>query len=594
MRSNRSPETLIVMIKGLTVLIISIFFSAGICAQETRRPKTFCNPLDLSYRFSVENLSSHRTAADPLIVLFKDFYYLFASKSGGYWFSADLREWTFVRPEGLPLEDVAPAILILDGKMYYAAHRNRLLFETADPQKGVWTKTADIAEYADPMLFLDDDRRVYMYFGASLDGGISVVELDPKRNFREISPRVQLMKADSENHGWEGSGADNLGYVRSGVNRVEPYIEGAWMTKRGGTYYLQYSAPGTIWKTYADGVYTSKYPNKDFVYEPYSPFSYKPGGFLGGAGHSSTFQDKRGNFWRVETMIVSVKHKFERRLGIFPAGFDAAGRMLMNTRFGDYPQFFPDAGAQNPLENNTAGWQLLSFGKPAAASTTLENFPIENAFDEDIRSWWSARTNTRDEWLSVDLGKSARIYAVQINFAEQDTTVKGRPENLSQRYVLEISDDGNRWKKLIDKSANRRDAPHDYIELEKPVSARFVKIVNVKTADGKFAVRDLRVFGKTNVPAPGQVKTFTVRRNANDGRKIVIEWQPLAGASGYNIRYGLAPDRLHHVYQINKGNRLELNALNKGETYYFAIEAFNAGGVGRLTAPQAAPDKNGR
>lgn len=555
------------------------------------KPKTFCNPLNLSYRFSVEDLPNHRTAADPFIVLYKNDYYLFASKSGGYWYSSDLRDWNFVEPQGLPLEDFAPSVLILNGKMYYTAHRDKLLFETSDPKKGVWTKTADIGEYADPMLFLDDDKRLFMYYGASLDGGISVVELDPRQNFKEISKPVLLMKADSANHGWEGSGADNLGYVRSGVNRVEPYIEGSWMTKHGGIYYLQYSAPGTIWKTYADGVYTSKSPDKDFVYQPYSPFSYKPGGFIGGAGHSSTFQDKQGNYWRVETMIISVKYKFERRLGIFPAGFGADGEFRMNTRFGDYPQFFPDEKVKNPLENNLAGWSLLSFGKKAESSSTLENFPVENAFDEDIQTWWSAKTGDKGEFLQVDLAKNSRVNAVQINFAEQDTTAKGRTENLYQQYVLEISDDGKNWKTLVDKSRNTKDAPHDYIELEKPVKTRFVKITNVKTADGKFAIRDLRVFGQPTGAKPDTVKDFTIKRNPTDERKVFIEWQAAANADGYNIRYGLSPEKLYHVYQVKKVNSLVLNALNKNVKYYFAIEAFNAGGISRLSKIVEADDR---
>ena len=36
----------------------------------------------------------------------------------------------------------------------------------------------------------------------------------------------------------------------------KPYIEGAFMTKHGDTYYLQYACPGTQYNTYADGVYT--------------------------------------------------------------------------------------------------------------------------------------------------------------------------------------------------------------------------------------------------------------------------------------------------------------------------------------------------
>lgn len=566
------------MKKTIVVLYI-LLASGGIFAQT--KTQTFCNPLNLNYSFTSVGGTNHRTAADPVITLYKNDYYLFASASGGYWFSDDMHDWKLVVPTGLPLEKPAPAILIAGDKMYYTAHRSKEVYETDDPKKGVWTKTADIAEYADPMLFLDDDRRLYMYFGASFDGGISVVELDPKQNFKEISGRVQLMNANSAEHGWEGSGEDNLGYIRSGVNRVEPYIEGSWMTKHNGTYYLQYSAPGTIWKTYADGIYTSKYPNKDFVYQPYSPFSYKPGGFIGGTGHAGTFQDKHGNYWRVVTMIISVAHKFERRLGIFPAGFDAEGTMRTNTYLGDYPQFFPDATRKNYLENNLAGWMLLSFSKKATASSTLGNRPPEYAFDEDIRTWWSAKTGDKGEFLSVDLGSIQKINAVQINFAEQDTTAHGRNSNIYQQYILETSKDGVKWEMFADKSTNTNDAPHDYLELLKPVNAHFIKITNVKTADGKFAIRDLRVFGSANGAKPDAVKNFTVERNLNDERKAFLTWNPARNATGYIIRFGIAPNKLYNNYQIVKGVSLQMNGLNKNTCYYFTIDSINETGITR-------------
>src|SRR6476646_11993395 len=63
-------------------------FAAGPIAPRT----TFCNPLDIDYRFMVDT-PSRREAADPVITLFNDEYYLFASKSGGYWHSHDMRDW---------------------------------------------------------------------------------------------------------------------------------------------------------------------------------------------------------------------------------------------------------------------------------------------------------------------------------------------------------------------------------------------------------------------------------------------------------------------------------------------------------------------
>ena len=190
-------------------------FAKGPIAPRT----TFCNPIDVDYRFMVDT-PSRREAADPVITLFNDEYYLFASKSGGYWHSSNLREWELVVPEGLPLEDQAPAIVVLDGRMYYTAHKSMALYTTDDPIAGKWRKAADLASYADPVFFLDDDGRVYLYHGSPPDGAISVVELDPRNGFRVIDGPHEVIAAN--------------------------HAEVSWMTKHDGTYYLQHSPTGTI------------------------------------------------------------------------------------------------------------------------------------------------------------------------------------------------------------------------------------------------------------------------------------------------------------------------------------------------------------
>jgi xylan 1,4-beta-xylosidase len=55
--------------------------------------KTFCNPLNLPYNFQSDGSITRREAADPTIVLYKNKYWLFASKQKGYWFSDDMLNW---------------------------------------------------------------------------------------------------------------------------------------------------------------------------------------------------------------------------------------------------------------------------------------------------------------------------------------------------------------------------------------------------------------------------------------------------------------------------------------------------------------------
>lgn len=543
---------------------------------------TFANPLNLDYRFT-PGAPSHRTAADPIIVPYGDDYYLFASASGGYWRSPNLRDWTLVVPNGLPLEDPAPAILTIGDRMYYTAHKSKALFASDDPKAGGWRKVAELASYADPAFFMDDDGRVYLYYGAALNGAISVVELDPRDGFKVIGGPFKLMSANFSEHGWERSGPDNLGAPMSEGFRIAPWIEGPWMTKHNGTYYLQYSAPGTVWKTYADGVYTSRSPTRGFTYAPYSPFSYKPGGFVGSAGHGALFQDRAGNYWRVVTMVISAADRFERRLGIFPAGFDGDGVLRTDTYLGDYPQFLPGV-ATTPLDGNLSGWMLLSSGKGATGSSVLDGHPPESALDEEIRTHWSARTGDSGEWLRVDLGNMSRINAVQVNFAEQDTRALGRGGDTYHQYVVESSSDGTRWRPLIDKSRNTTDVPHDYVQLDQAAQARHIRITNVHTAaGGKFAIRELRVFGKGAVDLPAEVTTFTVRRGPKDTRSATIAWSRAPLAQGYVVRFGITPGKLYSHHQVGDVTELTINSLNRGVTYYFAVDALNERGITKGT-----------
>ena len=63
----------------------------------------------------------------------------------------------------------------------------------------------------------------------------------------------------------------------------------------------------------------------------------------------------------------------------------------------------------------------------------------------------------------------------------------------------------------------------------------------------------------------------------------------MPGAVGYNIRWGIRPDRLTQTYQLwtdelGEGATLskELRALNVGVPYWAAVEAFNEAGVSNL------------
>jgi hypothetical protein len=525
---------------------------------------------------------SRREAADPTLVAYQGEYWLFASKSGGYWHSTDLTQWQLVKPDGMPLEDYAPTVAVVDGRMIFTAFGTPAIYSTDDPLKGSWRKIADLKGYPDPDIFVDDDGRVYLYFGCSSNGRIEAVELDPRHDYKVINGPVTCLAADFAHHGWEVVGEENRGNP-AGSSHLAPYLEGAWMTRHAGTYYLQYSAPGTEFKTYGDGTYTATNPMGPFAYAPYSPFSHKPTGFIGGAGHSSTVKDGDGNYWHIVTMTISVRHMFERRLGLFPTGFTPDGKMFCNTYLGDYPQFAP--GAKKKLaDNNSPGWMLLSYRKPATASSALEQFPAGNAFDENVRTWWSATSGNPGEWLQVDLGRPCRIEALQINFADQGMTNLGRMDNDACRYRVQTSGDKTNWQTCVDRSENLRDSPHDYTQLDGPVTARYVRLVNVHTpGNGLFSISGFRLFGNGLGRPPARVGGLELVRDAADPRQVQASWQPAKGADFYIIRYGLARHRLFNNYQVYQTNRFEINSLNLGVSYYFTVDAVNDSGISKGT-----------
>ena len=152
-------------------------------------------------------------------------------------------------------------------------------------------------------------------------------------------------------------------------------MEGPWMTKYNNKYYLQYAAPGTEFNVYGDGAYTSNSPLGPFTYMPNNPFSYKPGGYMNGAGHGSTVSGPGNTYWHFASMAVSVNVNWERRICMYPTYFDNDGLMWSNTYFGDYPHHAPTMGERS---GQFAGWMLLSYKKPVKASSHLEDFTANN------------------------------------------------------------------------------------------------------------------------------------------------------------------------------------------------------------------------
>ena len=565
--------------KSYCIAWLMLLFVGSLHAQY--RTTTYCNPLNLDYTYPFHNShlgKSYRSGADPAVVEFRGEYYMFVTRSWGYWHSKDLLNWDFITPEKWYFEGCnAPAAHnYKDSILYVCGNPSGAMsiLYTDNPKRGDWKAVPSVLhDLQDPALFIDDDERAYMYWGSSNRWPIRGKELDMKNKFLPIAKKPDsLLFLRPDIHGWERFGENH-------TSDIKPFIEGAWMTKHNGKYYLQYAAPGTQFNVYGDGVYVGKSPLGPFQYAAHNPFCYKPGGFATGAGHGSTVCGPGGIYWHFGTIHLSINYKFERRLCMFPTFFDEDGAMYSDTYFGDYPHYSPDQVSRQTTSGGFRGWMLLSYGKPVKASSQLESYPVENVTDENLKTFWVAEKNDDKQWVEIDLEEVSDVYALQLNFFDyEETGFWGRMPNLRQRYLVEASVDGARWRVLVDYRNSFRDAPHNYIELDQPIEARYIRYRHHYVPGKNLAMGNIRVFGLGRGKKPATVKGFTVVREA-DERNARISWKAVKGAQGYNVLWGVALDKLYSSWMVYGDNSLDLRALTVGQKYYFAIEAFNENGI---------------
>ncbi|MEI5688620.1 family 43 glycosylhydrolase [Sphingomonas kyungheensis] len=578
--------------------------------------QTYANPVDLDYRYNFEQINegvSYRTGADPVIVPFKGAYYLFLTLADGYWRSADLVTWRFVTPSRWPAEGIVAPAVSSDGERLLimpSMTGQGAIYGTSDPASGridYVVRRMPVLPGAvksgfedsitgdqvppgpwDPDLFRDDDKRWYLYWNSS---NVFPIYGAPVR-FAEGrmtygSPRKAFIRLDPDRHGWERFGQDHSGTLPDGTP-IKPFMEGAWMTQVGGRYYLQYGAPGTEYNSYATGTYVGASAMGPFTYAPYNPVGYKPGGFAQGAGHGNTFQDLHGNWWNTGTPWIGYNWTFERRIGLWPTVFDADGQMRVSTRFGDFPQRVPTTRVTDP-DSLFTGWMLLSYHKPMQASGSVAGHPPSDAADENPRSFWLSPDAAPGATLTIDLGAVKTLRAVQVNFADYQAGRFGDAPDIYTEFRLESSRDGRTWRPLARTGQPRRDRPNAYFELPRPTAARFVRYVHVHIGGAHLAISDLRVFGTAGGAAPAAPALIAATRAA-DTRDATIRWRRVPGAVGYNVRWGIRPDRLALTYQVfadrvatGPAATLPLRALTKGQGYHVAVEAFDENGVSPLS-----------
>jgi xylan 1,4-beta-xylosidase len=413
---------------------------------------------------------------------------------------------------------VAPDVVKYNGMFYMSGNSGPLL--KADNPLGPFTSAGDWPERSqgwygpfDMHIFIDEDNKPYLYYPGRGVSGIFGVALDPDDLTRFAGKPRRLFTFNPE-HAWERYGEMNE-YMDVA------WIEGPWMHKRGGKYYLEYSASGTQWKTYAEGYYTADSPLGPFTYAPNNPLMRKTEGLVTGTAHGSIVQGPDGNPWQFYTIVLG-NPPGGRRIGMDPVTFDARGNMAV--RITDTPQWAPTPVARAPRRGES-GSVPVSINK-VRAMNARSSFSSQQpgrdaayAVDNSSGTWWEPAPDDARPTLTLDLGPATEFDVVQLFTIDSIRLMfnpgraargarppaTGEPQGANAyQYSIAVSTDGETFRTVLDQTANS--TPRDTIFEEiAPASARFVRLtVTNWPRTAPLGVIEFTVFGKAEGSLPAR------------------------------------------------------------------------------------------
>ncbi len=486
----------------------------------------YCNPLPM------EVGPKGNAGGDVTVLKGYDGKYYMACTGGGIWVSEDFVNWELkeVEVDRIP---TAPDIAKFNGK-YYLSGNDVGLYVADEPlgpyeYLGDWKNTPSVAdgwnEAFDTHIYVDDDNTPYLFYAGRGISGVFAVKLDPNDMTKFVGPCVNLVAFNPE-HKWERYGERN---EYPGV----AWIEGPWVFKHNGKYYLQYSASGTQWKTYAEGYYMADSILGPYTYASNNPLLRSTEGMVTGTAHGCMVEGPDGNIWQFYTTVLSSPPG-GRRIGMDRVVVDENGELTCEVT--DTPQWAP--GVVKDPRNGDSGSLPVTINK-INAMNTLSVFSSEKegkyasyAIDDYSGTCWEPEDDDKEPYLMIDLSPATRfdvtefftIDGMRLMFGSSRKRVRMNPANGAAgnsgafrrmmrreftapvyKYRLEVSNDGENFTTLLDLTDNTASRNTIYHELP-PTNCRFVKITFTdwpKTSP--FGVIDFTVFGKADGSIPAKV-----------------------------------------------------------------------------------------
>jgi xylan 1,4-beta-xylosidase len=349
-------------------------------------------------------------------------------------------------------------------------------------------RTGKMPGFIDPMLFSDDDQKLYYYWGCSPAGGIWGVELDAANPTRATTQPVELLPFDPATHPWESVGEWNQ-------NPNHGWIEGCWMLKRNGRYYLTYSAAGTENRTYAMGCYVASSPLGPFTPQKRNPILRSVDGLVTGTAHGCIVAGPEDQLWAFYTVRAGVVHSFERRLGMDRAVIGADGELVVPSAT-SLPQWLP--GKMPPGKKSAdTGWLPLNGEMRTVASTTAPNLQTRFAVDNDMRTWWQPAEGDPQPTLTSAFMAPATVHAVRLIWRDVGLDARSGVTPGPFRYRVEIETEKDKWMTLLDRGNSHDDLLVDYRECGPTVGGRARLVILGWPKGITPGVAEFTVFGET-------------------------------------------------------------------------------------------------
>lgn len=457
---------------------------------------TYCNPLPIpSYP---KGINTHfytderdfRSLADPTCVYYDNKWYLYISH-GMVWVSEDFVNWEY-HPLNVSL-GYAPTVVHFKGKFYLTSNSVNILYVSDNPC-GPFELVGEFKNVKgerqavpDPMLFADDDGRLYVYFGSGYPG-IFGAELDPENPTQLLCDPVLLMQYQPENV-WERLGQFN-------ENPNISYPEGSWMYKKNGRYYLTFGSPATQHATYAMGAYVSdEGPLSGFRYQKHNPFALGRYGLVSGAGHGSVVDGPNDTIWVFYTSICGIDNQYERRIGMDPAYINEEGELVCE-RITCTPQWAPGVKA-DPGHGNDAEQLPLNCLVSTQGSSRIPGNNYLYAVDECMHTFWQPADDDCCPKYAVNFGDFCMIEGIRVIWHDEGLDYENGILPGPYKYKIEVSekhfgpwnrfgekdDEEMEWVTLIDRSQNDKDMMIDYIPVE-PTRAHYMRLTLLEAPKG--------------------------------------------------------------------------------------------------------------